>query len=202
VKSSTALLLLGAAALVVLGISTGVISMGSQPWTSLPNYQTWAATIAAAEAANGLPSGLLAAIGYQESGYQTAVINGTQPSSAGALGMMQLMPAYFTSVREAVPFTASAITAQINQAAAQLASLYQQFGNWQSAVAAYNAGAGTVSSEEPLPAETQSYVASIANYLPGILGTVGGAAAGAAGSTGGGTGATGSTAGASTGSSG
>ena len=176
--------------------------LGSSPWTSLPNYQTWAATIAAAEQANGLPTGLLAAIGYQESGYATNVINGTQPSSAGALGMMQLMPQYFSSVRESIPFSSTAVSDQISQAAAQLASLYQQFGTWSQAVAAYNAGASAVSSGAPLPAETQSYVASISNYLPGVMGGAAAAAAGGAGSTGGATGATGSTAGAGTGYSG
>jgi soluble lytic murein transglycosylase-like protein len=176
--------------------------MGAEPWTSLPNYQTWAATIAAAEAANGLPSGLLAAIGYQESGYQSAVIDGTQPSSAGALGMMQLMPQFFTSVRESIPFTPSAISAQISQAAQQLATLYQQFGNWQTAVAAYNAGAGTVqnalASGQAFPAETQAYLANVSSYVPSIAAATAAGAAGSptgpTGATGAGTGATGSSA--------
>jgi soluble lytic murein transglycosylase-like protein len=200
-SDNTKYLLLGLGALALL-LVTGVIPMGSQPWTSLPNYQTWAATIAAAEQANGLPTGLLAAIGYQESGYQSAVIEGTQASSAGALGMMQLMPQFFTSVRESIPFTPSAISAQISQAAQQLATLYRQFGNWQSAVAAYNAGAGTVqdalASGGAFPAETQAYLANVSSYVPAIAAaTAAGAAAaptGPTGATGAGTGATGSSA--------
>lgn len=190
-KNSTGILLLlalGVGAYFLLS-ATAVIS---QPWANLPNYLTWAATLSAAEAANGLPAGLLASVAYQESGFQTAVIEGTEASSAGALGMMQLLPQYFSSVQGAVPFSAADISAQINQAAQQLASLYAQFKSWPNALAAYNAGASSVSSalagNGTLPASVASYVAAITGNLPQGMGTTG--MTGATGATGG----TGSTA--------
>ena len=161
------ILLLGA-----VGLATGVLSMpGSQPWESLPNWSTWSGTLEAAESQYGLPSGLLSAVAYQESGFQSAVIDGTQASSAGALGMMQLEPAYFTSVAVPVPFSSSDVAAQIDQAGQYLAQLYAQFGDWPDALAAYNAGPGTVQNVQTgaasaLPAETQAYVAAITANVP------------------------------------
>lgn len=203
--SNTGWLLVG---LIVVGVGALVLEGGNlmgYPWSDLPNYQTWAATIAAAESANGLPTHLLAALCYQESGYQSAVIAGTQPSSAGALGIAQLEPAYFSSVQVPTPFTAADVTAQIGQAAEDLAGLYGQFGNWPAALAAYNAGATTVSNaingSEVLPSETQAYVAAITGYIPAAasgsslpaLSAAAAAAPSATGATGGysGTGGTG-----------
>lgn len=166
------LLVGGAALLGIAAYATGAFDM-SGPWSDLPNYQTWAANISAAEQANGLPSGLLAAVCYQESGYQDSVIDGTQPSSAGALGIAQLEPAYFSSVQVAVPFQPADIANQINQAGAYLGQLYQQFGDWPDAIAAYNAGPTTVQnvqngSQSALPQETQAYVAAITGNVPGL----------------------------------
>lgn len=162
--------------LVGIAVAAALITGGyfvSENWEDSANGQTWASTLAAAEQANGIPSGLLSRIAYQESSFSTNVINGTQPSSAGALGIMQLEPEYFSSVQVPVPFSAADTTAQINQAAALLASLYSQFGNWTNAVAAYNAGAGTIDSvlagSATLPTETANYIADINQSLPSIV---------------------------------
>ena len=126
-----ALGVIGVGALVYFG--GGLVMGGAAPWTSLANWSTWAQTLSAAEQANGLPAGLLSAVAYRESGFQTNVINGTQGSSAGALGLMQLEPAYFSSVQVPVPFSSADTVNQIAQAAEDLAGLYQQFGNWPDA---------------------------------------------------------------------
>jgi hypothetical protein len=191
----------GAGALLYFG--GGLLMSGSTPWTSLANWSTWASTLSAAEQANGLPAGLLSAVAYRESGFQTNVINGTQASSADALGIMQLEPAYFSSVQVPVPFTSADVVAQIGQGAQDLASLYQQFGNWPDALAAYNAGASVVQAviagTGALPAETQTYVADITGWMPSLAAGGAGAAAAApavaAAPATGGTGATGSTGG-------
>ena len=205
-SDNTLLWVLGLVAIgVIAGLATGVIPMVSEPWTSLANWRTWAATIAATESKYGIPSGLLSALGYQESGYQSAVINGTQASSAGALGMMQLEPAYFSSVQVAVPFSSADIAAQIDQAGSYLAQQYQTFGTWAQALAAYNAGPQTVTNVNngtgTLPASTQNYVASILGNTPSVSGSnvasaTAPASSGGTGATGmtGGTGGTGSTA--------
>lgn len=161
--------LLGQSRAVQSGIQK-VISMGQAWWQQSANAQKWAPVIAAAEQQYGIPTGLLARQAYEESGYQTNVINGTQPSSAGALGILQLMPQYFTSVQVPIPFSTGAIEGQIAQAAGYLRQLYNQFGNWGYALAAYNAGPGTVQNvlagTQTLPAQTQNYVSQILADVP------------------------------------
>lgn len=162
------LLVGGGVALLALLATGGVL--GVEYWRSSANAQRWAPVIGAAEAANGIPSGLLARMAYQESGYSTGVIDGTQSSSAGALGILQLMPQYFSTVNVPRPYSDASIEAQINQAAQYLASLYNQFGDWPTAVAAYNDGPGNINAylagTQPLPAETQNYVAKIFADVP------------------------------------
>jgi peptidoglycan DL-endopeptidase CwlO len=167
------LLVLGLVGVAVAAALTAGGFLVSEYWTESANAQQWLPALTAAEQANGIPSGLLSRIAYQESSFDTNVINGTTPSSAGALGMMQLEPAFFSSVQVPVPFTNADITNQINQAAEQLASLYAQFGNWTDAVAAYNAGEGTIQNvlagTEQLPTETANYIAAIGADLPNVV---------------------------------
>lgn len=157
---------------VIAALATGGYFV-SEDWEDSTNGQLWAPVLAAAEEANGIPTGLLSRIAYQESSFSTSIINGTQSSSAGALGIMQLEPEYFSTVQVPVPFSAADTTAQISQAAAFLASLYSQFGNWTQAVAAYNAGAGTIQSvlagSAQLPTETANYIADVSASLPNIV---------------------------------
>lgn len=161
------------AGVVIAAALAGGGYVATEYWLASANAQKWAPALAAAEQQYGLPSGLLSRIAYEESHFITAIINGTEPSSAGALGMMQLMPQYFNSVNVPVPFTDSDTLAQINQAAQLLQSLYSQFGNWTNAIAAYNAGSGTVQDYlngtiSSLPQQTQTYVAQITADLPNL----------------------------------
>lgn len=140
-------------------------------WASVEQGPVWVPVINQAETAAGIPANLLARMAYQESSFRPDVIDGTKPSSAGALGILQLMPQYFSTVQVATPFTTADTVAQITQAAGQLAALYNEFSDWTLAVAAYNAGAGTVSSyingtRSSLPAETDAYVASVIADVP------------------------------------
>jgi len=167
--------LLGGVALVAaLGGGT-VIAIAA--WQDSANAQKWAPVLAQAEQANGLPTNLLARQAYAESGYQQSVIDGIQASPAGALGILQLMPQYFSTVQRPIPFSDQDTTDQINQAAAQMASLYQQLlplavstnqNPWALALAGYNAGAGTVKQYGGIPpfAETENYVSSILADVP------------------------------------
>lgn len=171
--------LLGGVALVAaLGGGT-VVAIAS--WQQSSNAQKWAPVLAAAEQANGLPQNLLARQAYAESAYKQAVIDGTQASPAGALGILQLMPQYFDTVQRPIPFSDQDTTDQINQAAAQMAGLYQQLlplaqssgtNPWALALAGYNAGAGNVQKYGGVPpfAETQNYVTSILADVPAANG--------------------------------
>ncbi|MGC8513172.1 MAG: NlpC/P60 family protein [Acidimicrobiales bacterium] len=107
----------------------------------------------------GVSPVLLAAVAKQESGF-----NPSAQSGAGALGLMQLMPATAAGLGVAPLDPASAI-----DGAAQLLSSYltNYGGSVPLALAAYNAGPAAVASYGGVPpyAETQNYVSSITSML-------------------------------------
>jgi soluble lytic murein transglycosylase-like protein len=112
----------------------------------------------AAESKYGIPPDLLVRLAYEESHFRPDIISGQTVSSAGALGIMQLVPRFHPNVNPLDPYAA------IDYAAGFLRSLYDQFGSWTLAVAAYNAGPGNVqkagNTVPPFP-ETLKYVADI-----------------------------------------
>lgn len=116
---------------------------------------------ASASAQSGVPASLLAAVAKQESGYDPTAV-----SSAGAQGIMQLMPSTASSLGVDAFDPAQAISG-----AAQLLGGYlQQYnGSVPLALAAYNAGPGAVASYGGVPpyAETTNYVNSILGMLGG-----------------------------------
>jgi len=110
-------------------------------------------------AAFGVPPSLLAAVAKQESGFNPQAV-----SSAGAQGLMQLMPstAAGLGVDPFDPQQAVAGAAQL------LGSYLQQYnGSVPLALAAYNAGPGAVAQYGGVPpyAQTQQYVADILSSL-------------------------------------
>lgn len=170
-RGKLALIIIGGIALAAALAGGGYVA--TEYWLSSANAQKWAAALAAAEQQYGLPAGLLSRIAYQESHFRSDIIDGTTASPAGALGMMQLMPQFFSSVRVPVPFSDQDTLNQIDQAAQLLSQNYTHFGDWQSAIAAYNAGAGTVDKYlngaiAQLPQETQNYVAAVTADLPNL----------------------------------
>jgi soluble lytic murein transglycosylase-like protein len=107
---------------------------------------------------------------YEESHFRPEVIAGTKTSSAGALGILQLMPQFFQTVRVPTPFTTADTVAQISEAAHFIVSLYNRFQDWGIALAAYNWGAGNVqkyiAGTAQLPSETSTYVSEILTDVP------------------------------------
>src|SRR5271166_857889 len=91
----------------------------TQMLAAVPGYKnvndgpTWCPILNQAESDYGLPADLLCAMAFRESSFKSNVIDGTTPSSAGALGLMQLEPRYYASAQVAVPFTAADTTQQI-----------------------------------------------------------------------------------------
>jgi Transglycosylase SLT domain len=93
----------------------------------------------------------------QESGGNASAI-----SSAGAVGLFQLMPSSFPGVNIQDPVT------NIDTGVAYLAQLLNQYnGDTSLALAAYNAGPGNVAKYGGIPpfSETQNYVASILSAI-------------------------------------
>lgn len=111
----------------------------------------------AAEDKYGIPRDLLARQAYQESRFRDDIVSGATVSSAGALGIMQIVPKYHPGVD---PLN---VPAAIDYAAQFLARLRSQFGSWSLALAAYNAGPGNVQKYAGIPpfTETQNYVSQI-----------------------------------------
>jgi cell wall-associated NlpC family hydrolase len=121
---------------------------------------SYAAMFRNAEQANGLPTGLLAAVAKVESNFKPTAV-----SSAGARGLMQLMPATARSLGVDPMNPAQAI----DGAARLLAGHLRTFGSLPLALAAYNAGPGAVTRSGGIPpyAETRAYVAKVQTLLEG-----------------------------------
>lgn len=117
------------------------------------------AKIAATEAALGIPAGLLARIAQQESHFRPDIISGQTRSKAGAVGLMQLMPNVFKGAASMTP------EQQIAVAGAEIKRLHGVFGDWATAVAAYNDGQGNIrkvlAGKKALPGETRDYMAHV-----------------------------------------
>lgn len=149
-------------------ISEAVVS-NTAGWKSVGQAAQWLPDLNAAEIQYGIPTDLLARIAYTESRFRSDIISGAKASSAGALGLMQLEPEYFASVRVPRPFTIADVQAQIQDAADDLVTNYNALGNWPQAIAAYNAGLTTIQKGNASAANkagTAAYVAAILADVP------------------------------------
>jgi cell wall-associated NlpC family hydrolase len=106
----------------------------------------------------GLPPGLLHAVARAESGFNTGAV-----SPAGALGLMQIMPATARGLGVDPLDPAQAV----DGAARLLSQNLQRFGSVDLAVAAYNAGPAAVAHYGGVPpyGETQTYVPRVLAYM-------------------------------------
>ncbi len=143
---------------------SGVVNMVTPgAWLTSGNASTYVPYINSVESDLGIPQNLLARIAYEESHFRTDIVTGAVKSSAGAVGLMQLMPQYF-------PGAGANWQADVRTAGNLLVSLYQKYGDWQLAIAAYNDGQGNIdgylAGTHPLPLETQQYVADIVGDVP------------------------------------
>lgn len=140
-------------------------------WRTANEGQTWVPVISQVEASIGIPTGLLSRMAFEESSFIDARVRGIEASPAGALGILQLMPAFFPCVHAPIPFSDDSVKTQIIRAGQYLHQLYVRFGDWAEALAAYNFGPGN---EEKyldhrisgLPTETQNYVSGILADIP------------------------------------
>lgn len=104
---------------------------------------------------HGIPEDLFLRLVQQESGW-----NPNARSHKGAMGLAQLMPgtAAKLGVNPGDPVQ------NLNGGARYLRMMYNQFGNWRLALAAYNAGPGAVQKYGGIPPyrETRNYVRIVA----------------------------------------
>lgn len=115
----------------------------------------YAGLIRSAAEAHGLDPALVAAVVEVESGF-----NASATSSAGAMGLMQIMPATAAEWGLTRPFDAAA---NLDTGAAYLAWLIDRYGSAELALAAYNAGPGRVDACQCIPnnGQTPGYVADV-----------------------------------------
>ena len=111
-----------------------------------------------AEKRYSLPENLLVRVAQQESNF-----NPTAQNPSGAKGMMQIIPKYHPSVKNPHDSHES-----VFYAAKYLRQLYDRFGSWQKALAAYNWGPTNVQKYglKNLPEETKNYILEIGEDIP------------------------------------
>jgi len=111
-----------------------------------------------------LPDNLLKTVARFESNFNPEAL-----SPKGAVGLMQIVPSMHPNVDPTDPYES------IDYAGKWLSELHEQFGSWELALAAYNAGPGTVErfdrkspSEWPGYDETKNYVSNILGNLDNV----------------------------------
>jgi soluble lytic murein transglycosylase-like protein len=103
---------------------------------------------------HGVPEDLFLRLVQQESGWNPVAV-----SSKGATGLAQLMPA----TAEVLGVDIANPEANLEGGARYLRMMFDKFGTWELALAAYNAGPGAVEEHDGIPpyAETENYVKAI-----------------------------------------
>ena len=110
-----------------------------------------ASQIQAAAPSYGVPPALALAVATKESGLNQAAVG-----SAGEIGVFQLMP----GTAAQLDVNPSDLTANIDGGLTYLSQLYAQFGDWGTALEAYNGGPGNVT-RGTVSSAAQSYSASV-----------------------------------------
>ena len=160
-----AVLLLAGALSVCAG--PGVAVAQSAP-VARPAADPYAAHIAEASQRFGIPERWIRAVLRAESAGDVRAI-----SSAGAMGLMQIMPDTWAALRVRYQLGRNPYDPRdsIMAGAAYLREMWDRYGNVVAMLAAYNAGPGRYdehrSTGHPLPAETRVYVAALAPILGG-----------------------------------
>jgi soluble lytic murein transglycosylase-like protein len=134
--------------------------------------QRWRAEIAEASARFGVPVAWIERVIRAESGGMTVLGGRPITSRAGAMGLMQLMPATWAAMRAAHGLGRNPHDPRANILAgtAYLRAMYDRFG-YPGLFGAYNAGpgryAGHLASGRALPAETRAYLAQVSGIAQG-----------------------------------
>lgn len=127
----------------------------------------WTPLIAEAAARFGIPEAWIRTVMAAESGGRTMLDGRPVISRSGAIGLMQVMPDTYEEMRHAYGLGSDPHDPRDNilAGAAYLRAMFERFG-WPGFFAAYNAGperyADHLRTGLPLPLETQTYLAMIA----------------------------------------
>jgi len=134
----------------------------------------WASFITEAAHRFGIPDAWIKSVMHAESAGRTTLHGQPITSSAGAMGLMQVMPGTYRDMRAAYHLGADAYDPHDNILAgtAYLRAMYNRFG-YPGLFAAYNAGPGRYDAylrgEATLPAETSAYIVRLAPAPSGVM---------------------------------
>lgn len=120
------------------------------------------ALVDSAAARHGVEPEIARAVAWVESRGNPSVT-----SSAGAMGVFQLMPATAEGLGVTDPFDAAQ---NVDAGVRFLAQLRERFKLWKPALAAYNWGPGRVQSGRPWPEQVQTYVEKVLSRAAAELG--------------------------------
>lgn len=153
-------------ALKALGAALALLALGVPGGVEAREVEAWRPLASAAAARFGLPEAWVLAVIDAESGGRTEIGGKPTTSHAGAMGLMQIMPRTWASLRAAYRLGSNPYDPADNIVAgtAYLRAMYDRFG-YPGLFAAYNAGPGRygdyVARGRPLPRETRDYVTKI-----------------------------------------
>jgi len=165
--------------LIVGALAVGPI-LGAAPTYAEPALATYAAPdrwqelIAEASRRFGVSEAWIRAVIQAESGGRTMLDGRPITSRAGAMGLMQVMPGTYEEMRRAHGLGSDPYDPRDNilAGAAYLRAMYDRYG-YPGLFAAYNAGPERydeyLSHGRSLPAETRTYLATVAQFDPGSL---------------------------------
>jgi hypothetical protein len=148
-----------------------VLLLVSLPLSGVAAQTIHAAEFTAASQRFGIPEAWIRTVMRAESAGDRHAV-----SHRGAMGLMQVMPATWASLRAQHGLGADPFAPQDNilAGAAYLREMLDRFGSVPLMLAAYNAGPRRVEAHlatgQPLPGETQAYVAALAPLLTGEAG--------------------------------
>jgi soluble lytic murein transglycosylase-like protein len=148
-------------------LATAQTSPSTAPSTGAGASTAFGAEIDAAAASNGIDPALLKGLVSQESGFDP-----NARSSAGALGLTQLMPGTAAGLGVTNPLDP---VQSLQGGAKYLRQQLDRFGGDEKlALAAYNAGPGAVARFGGVPpySETQNYVTSVLSKAASYRGTI------------------------------
>jgi len=148
-----------------------VLAVSISPAHAAP-ADPWASFVAEASHRFAIPDAWIKSVMHAESAGQTTLHGQPITSSAGAMGLMQVMPDTYQAMRAAYHLGADAYDPHDNilAGAAYLRAMYDRFG-YPGLFAAYNAGPGRydayLTNGQALPAETVRYLATVSGRNPG-----------------------------------
>ncbi|WP_392388282.1 lytic transglycosylase domain-containing protein [Acetobacter tropicalis] len=154
--------------------SRGFVARPSSPTYRAPGPASdpWGPYIQESARRFSIPETWIRAVMHQESGGKQYLNGGLTTSGAGAMGLMQLMPATYADLQSQYGLGSDPYDPRdnIRAGAAYIRQMYDRYGA-PGFLAAYNAGPDRVdaylNSGRPLPDETVNYVAAITPNLGG-----------------------------------